>query len=138
MTAPTSGFDKDARGPARSPGGTAAARGAEIWAVARLSLRDGQLENFTRAAANCQERVSSTDTGTLRYEIHLSDDASEAVFVEGYRDVDALAEHNANLADLLPAMLGTGSLTAELFGHFSDEFRVSWAGESVRFFAPLP
>ncbi|MFR9727781.1 putative quinol monooxygenase [Saccharopolyspora sp. MS10] len=107
--------------------------GGEVWAVARVKLHEGKLEDFKRAAARCQERTRAEDTGTLRYEIYLNADESECVLIEGYRDVDALIEHNANLGDLLPAMLGTGSVSAELLGHFSDEFKQRWQGEPVRF-----
>ncbi|GAB3444216.1 putative quinol monooxygenase [Actinophytocola sediminis] len=137
MTTATGGLDGGAEGAAQPRDDPAAGREAEVWAVARLRLHEDKLDEFTRAAAKCLERVSTADTGTLRYEIHLSADESECVFIEGYRDVNALAEHNANLADLLPTMLGTGSLSAELFGRFSDEFKKSWAHEPVRFFAPL-
>ncbi|GAB2648134.1 hypothetical protein GCM10027271_02140 [Saccharopolyspora gloriosae] len=123
-------------GPVR-PMTRAAESGTEVWAVARLKPHEGKLEEFKRAAAKCREATRTRDTGTLRYEIHLSADESECVFIEGYRDVDALLEHNANIGALLPAMLSTGSVSAELFGHFSDEFKTRWQGDPVQFFAPL-
>lgn len=46
------------------------------------------------------EIARAKDTGTLQYEIYFSDDQSECIVLERYRDSGALAEHAANLGEL--------------------------------------
>jgi quinol monooxygenase YgiN len=49
------------------------------------------------------ETARSKDTGTLEYDVFLSDDQSEGVVHERYRDSDALLQHSANLGELMAA-----------------------------------
>ena len=46
------------------------------------------------------EIVRAKDTGTLQCEIYFSDDQSECIVLERYRDSEALLEHAANLGEL--------------------------------------
>jgi quinol monooxygenase YgiN len=45
------------------------------------------------------EIVRAKDTGTLQYEIYFSDDQSECIVLERYRDSQALIEHARTLAN---------------------------------------
>jgi hypothetical protein len=96
----------------------------------------GKLEEFKRLSAQCMEIVRSKDTGTLQYEIYLNDDQSECIVLERYRDSEALIEHLANLGDLGPAILATGSVSGELLGEPRGELRASLADSPVRLFTP--
>jgi len=56
------------------------------------------------------------DTGTLQYEIYLSDDESECIVLERYRDSDALIDHLEHIGGLMEPIIATGSVSGELLG----------------------
>jgi quinol monooxygenase YgiN len=60
---------------------------------ARLKIRDGQLEEFKRQAADMMRQTREKDTGTLAYDWFLSNDGTECEVREAYVDPDALVEH---------------------------------------------
>ena len=70
---------------------------SELRAIARLKIHHGKLEEFKRLAVKCMESVRTRDSGTLQYDWFFSDDHSECVVHERYRDSAALLEHGANL-----------------------------------------
>ena len=70
---------------------------SELHAIARLKIHHGKLEEFKRLAVKCMESVRTRDSGTLQYDWFFSDDHSECVVHERYRDSAALLEHGANL-----------------------------------------
>src|SRR5262249_4834945 len=72
------------------------------------------------------EIVRAKDTGTLQYEIYFSEDQSECIVLERYRDSEALLEHAANLGELGAAILAMGLVSSELLGEPSAELRASW------------
>ena len=82
------------------------------------------------------EIVRTKDTGTLQYEIYLSEDQSECIVLERYRNSEALIEHGTHLGDLAEAILATGSVSGELLGEPSAELRAKLADGVVRLFAP--
>ena len=57
--------------------------------MARLKIRDGELEGFKREAAEMMRLTRDKDTKTLRYDWFLSDDGIECEVREGYVDADA-------------------------------------------------
>jgi len=67
--------------------------------VARLKVRDGELEGFKRQAAEMMRQAREKDTRTLRYDWFLSNDGTECEVREGYVDADALIEHGQNVAE---------------------------------------
>lgn len=110
----------------------------ELQGITRVRFHAGQLEEFKRLAGQCLDVIRAKDSGTLQYDVHINDDQTECVFIERFRDSDALLEHNANLGDLLGEMLSTGTVvSAELFGNPSDELRERFAGAPVGYFTPL-
>ena len=110
---------------------------SELVGVARFSFRGGDVEAFKRLSAEAMEIVRAKDSGTLQYDIHLSDDESAAVVIERYRDSDALTEHVANLGDLLGKLMATGKVEGEVLGHVSPELRAQLTANSVRVFNPF-
>jgi quinol monooxygenase YgiN len=109
----------------------------ELQGVGWIKLHEGKLEEFKRLTAQCVEIVRTKDTGTLQFEVYLSDDQSEAIVLERYRDSEALLEHGANLGELGPAVLATGSATSGLLGEPSPDLRATLAGAPVRLFTPF-
>ena len=95
------------------------------------------MEEFKRLSQQCMDVVRARDTGTLQYDIFLSEDESECTVVERYRDSQALVEHMANPADLGQAILATGTVRGELLGEPSPELAAGLAEGPVRLFRPL-
>ena len=110
---------------------------SELQGIGRFKFQDGKLEEFRRLSAQAMEIVRAKDTGTLQYEIYFSDDQSECVVLERYRDSEALIEHGANLGELGQAILATGLVSSELLGEPSAELKAMLAGGPVRLFTPF-
>ena len=110
---------------------------SELQGIGRFKFDQvGKLEEFKRLSAQVIEIVRAKDTGTLQYEIYFSDDQSEAIVLERYRDSEALIEHAAHLGDLGAAIFATGWVSGELLGEPSAELRARMAGGEVRLFTP--
>ena len=109
----------------------------ELQGIARFRFHEGKVEDFKRLSAECMEIVRTKDTGTLQYEIYFSDDQSECIVLERYRDSEALIEHAANLGGLGEAILATGLVSSELLGEPSAELRAKLAGGPARLFTPF-
>ena len=58
--------------------------------MARLKVRDGELDGFKQQAAEMMRQTREKDTKTVRYDWFLSDDGTECEVREGYLDADAL------------------------------------------------
>ena len=110
---------------------------SELQGIARFKFHEGKLEEFKRLSAQCMEIVRARDTGTLQYEIYFSDDQSECIVLERYRDSEALIEHTAHLGEIGEAILATGSVSGELLGEPSAELRAQLADSPVRLFTPF-
>ena len=67
--------------------------------MARVKIRDGELDGFKQQAAEMMRQAREKDTKTLRYDWFLSDDGTECEVREGYVDADALIEHAQNVAE---------------------------------------
>ena len=107
---------------------------SELQGIARFKFHEGKLEDFKRLAAQCMEIVRTKDTGTLQYDIYFSDDQSECIVLERYRDSEALIEHAVHLGDLNEAIVATGFVSGELLGEPSAELRAKMAYGEVRLF----
>jgi quinol monooxygenase YgiN len=107
---------------------------SELQGVARIQLHEGKLEDFRRVADQCMEIVRGQDTGTLQYEVYLSEDLSESIVLERYRDSEALMEHARHLGALNEAIVATGSVSGALLGEPSGELRALMAGGDVGVF----
>ena len=107
---------------------------SELLGIARFKFHEGKLEEFKRLAAQCMEIVRTKDTGTLQYDVYFTDDQSECIVHERYRDSEALIEHAAHLGDLNEAILATGFVSGALLGEPSAELRAKMAGSAVGLF----
>jgi quinol monooxygenase YgiN len=67
--------------------------------MARLKVRDGELDGFKQQAAEMMRQTREKDTKTLRYDWFLSDDGTECEVREGYVNADALIEHAHHVAE---------------------------------------
>jgi quinol monooxygenase YgiN len=108
----------------------------EILGIGRLTIRDGQLDEFKRLASLCMQVARTKDTGTLQYDLYFNADQTECVVVERYRDVRALLEHQQNMAGLMPALAKTCTLASDAFGTATPELMKALEGSPVRLFSP--
>ena len=67
--------------------------------MARLKIREGELDGFRQQAAEMMRQTRERDAKTLRYDWFLRDDGTECEVREGYVDADALIEHAHNVAE---------------------------------------
>jgi quinol monooxygenase YgiN len=107
---------------------------SELQGIARIKLHEGKLVEFERLTARCMEVVRANDTGTLQYDVYLSDDQSECIVLERYRDSEALIEHATHLGDLNQAIIATGAVSGALLGEPSAELKAMMADSGVRLF----
>ena len=110
---------------------------SELQGIGWFKFHEGELEEFKRLSVECMEIVRAKDAGTLQYEIYFSNDQSEAIVLERYKDSQALIEHAANLGELAEAILATGLASTELLGEPSADLRAKLAGCPVRLLTPF-
>ena len=109
----------------------------ELQAIVRFRFHDGDVEEFKRLSAQCMEIVRTQDTGTLQYDTYFNDDETECIVIERFRDADALIQHGENLADLMEAIIATGSVCGELLGELSADLRSRFSDDGpVQLFTP--
>jgi len=72
--------------------------------IVRFKIRPGQLEGFKAQAAEVMRLVRERDTGTLRYDWFVDEDALEGEIHEVYADERALMQHGQNIAPAREAM----------------------------------
>ena len=99
--------------------GLATTEGGRFEATARLRIRAGVLEEFTRQAAELLHRMEETDDPPLRYDWFLSDDGAVCEVHEAYVDADALLGHQRALAEA----------KATLFREFVESHTMTFYGE---------
>jgi quinol monooxygenase YgiN len=110
---------------------------SELQGIGRFKFQEGKLEQFKHLSAQAMEIARAKDTGTLQYEVYFSDDESEAIVLERYRDSEALIEHATNLGEIGQAIPATGLVSSELLGEPSAELRAKLADAPVRLFTPF-
>jgi quinol monooxygenase YgiN len=106
----------------------------ELYSTARFKIHPGKIEEFKRLSALCMESARSKDTGTLEYDVFLSDDQSEGIVHERYRDSDGLLQHIANLGELMAAIMKVASFEGEICGTPSPALLKGLQGTGVRVF----
>jgi quinol monooxygenase YgiN len=106
----------------------------ELYSTARFKIHPGQVDEFKRLSALCMESARSKDTGTLEYDVFLSDDQTEGVVHERYRDSESLLQHLANLGELMPAIMKVATFTGEICGTPNPALAKAFEGTVVRVF----
>jgi quinol monooxygenase YgiN len=110
---------------------------SEMQGIARIKIHEGKLEEFERLAAKCMEVVRTKDPGTLQYEMYMSEDRTECLVFERYRDSEAGLEHSKNVKELMEPLLKVCSITGEVCGTPSPELRKSLESQGVRIYEPF-
>ena len=87
--------------------------------MARLTVREGELDGFKQQAAEMMRLTRERDTRTLRYDWFLSDEGTECEVRESYVEADGLLEHARNVDDA----------RAKMFRDFADDHVMTIYGE---------
>jgi quinol monooxygenase YgiN len=91
--------------------------------IVEMAIKPGRLEDFKAAAAALYE-LSSSETGTLRYDWYISEDGTRQVTVEQFADSAAFVAHNGHVASAVPPLLESADVTgAQVLGDVDDEAR---------------
>ncbi len=86
---------------------------------AHMTVRPGQLEGFTKQAAELIRITREKDTRTLRYDWFLSSDGTECEVREAYTSPEGLIEHNGHILEA----------RARLFEDYADNHFMTVYGE---------
>ena len=111
---------------------------SELLGIGRIDFRGGDVEEYKRLSAKALEIVQAKEPGTLQYDVFFNADQTECVFVERFRDSQALIDHAANMAEISPAVIATGTFVhGELLGEPSAELKEKLVGgELPHLFTP--
>ena len=107
---------------------------SELQAIVRFRFHAGKVEEFKRLSAECLEIVRAKVAGSLQYDTYFSQDESEAIVLERFRDSDALILHGQNMAPLMESIMATASVSGELLGDLSEALRAQMDGSPVGLF----
>ncbi len=109
---------------------------SELLGIARFRFHPGKAEEYKRLCAEAMDIVRAREPGTLEYSIYLNEDESEAVAIERFASSEALLEHGANMAEISPLVLATGTVEGELLGEPSEALRAMLTGPEPELFTP--
>jgi quinol monooxygenase YgiN len=109
----------------------------EIQGIARLKIHDGKLEEFKWVASQCMQVARMNDTGTLQYELYFSEDQTECLVLERYRDVQSLLQHQNNMGKLMDGLFKTCTGSGVVCGKATPELIKALEGSPVRLFSPF-
>lgn len=111
---------------------------SEIIGIGRVVFNEGGYEVYKRLVEGELELVRKTEPGTLALDIYVNADQSEAVYVERYRDSQALMDHFKNVAEFMAPVLATGTFSGVILGDASLELAEAIGeGGPVKLFRPL-
>lgn len=110
---------------------------SRIQSVARFKIHPGKTEEFKRLSANCMELARAKDPGTIRYDIFMNDDETEAVVYEEYESSQAAVKHFENMGENADAIFAIVDMDGETWGEPSGELRKGLAEHGVRILKPL-
>lgn len=106
-------------------------------AMVRLRIHPGKTGAFKRIAEESVRLTRERDTGTVRYDIFLNDDETEAVVYEEFVSPAARLEHLANMGDNVAAMLAVVDMRAEVWANADPALPASVEGLDVTFLTPF-
>lgn len=86
---------------------------------AKMTVRQGKLEEFKRQAAEIIRQTKEKDTKTLRYDWFLHSDQTKCEVHEVYESSEGLIEHRMHIGEALN----------KLFNEFADDHAVTIYGD---------
>lgn len=105
-------------------------------AVVRFAIHEAEAKAFERIAGEMIRLTREKDTGTVRFDIFLNDDGTEAVFYEEFVSPEARLEHLQNMGEYVAAMLAIGTMRADVWANPDPALRASVEGFDVTFYTP--
>ncbi len=108
----------------------------ELLGIARFRFHPGKVEEYKRLSAQAMDIVRAKERDTLEYAIYFNEDESEAVVIERFASSEALIEHGANMSEISPQVLATGTVEGELLGEPNDDLRAKLTGPEPQLFTP--
>jgi quinol monooxygenase YgiN len=109
---------------------------SRIQSIARFKIHPGKTEEFKALSADCMRLAREKDTGTIRYDIFLNDDETEAVVYEEYESSEAAMKHFENMGDNAAAIFAIVDMEGETWGEPSGEHRKGLEQYGVRILKP--
>jgi quinol monooxygenase YgiN len=111
---------------------------SEIIGIGRVVFNEGGFEEYERLVERELELVRKTEPGTLALDVFINADRSEAVYIERYRDSQALMDHFKNVSDFMAPVLATGIFKGVILGDASEDLTAAIGeGGPVELFRPL-
>ncbi len=109
---------------------------SRIQSIARSKIHPGKTEEFKRLSATCMELARAKDPGTIRYDIFMNDDETEAVVYEEYESSEAAVKHFENMGDNAGAIFKIVDMEGETWGEPSGDLRKGLEEHGVRILRP--
>lgn len=106
-------------------------------AVVRFAIHPGKRDEFKRIAEDMIRLTREKDTNTIRLDIFVNNDGSEAVFYEEFTSAEGRLEHLENMGGNVAAMLAIGDMRADVWTHADPALRASVEGYDVTFYTPF-
>lgn len=109
----------------------------KIQAVARFKIHSGKTDEFKRLSQNCMNLAREKDPGTIRYDVFLNDDETEAVVYEEYESPEAHMAHFKNMGENASAIFKIVDMEGELWGEPSPELKAGVEEHGVKVYKPF-
>jgi len=109
----------------------------KIQAVARFKIKPGKTDEFKRLSEKCMELAREKDPGTIRYDIFLNDEETEAVVYEEYESPEAHLKHFENMGENAAAIFEIVDMEGELWGNPSPDLRAGVEEHGVKVYTPF-
>ena len=109
----------------------------QIEITAHFKIHAGQLDAFKTLAKKCLDLTRNKDRGTLQYDWSITDDGTECMVLEEYKDSASVVQHIGNLGDTLGALMGLADLKLTIHGDPSPELMKGAEGLDVTYYKHL-
>ncbi|NGP16495.1 putative quinol monooxygenase [Devosia aurantiaca] len=110
---------------------------ARVQSIARFKIHPGKTEEFKRLSANCMALAKANDTGTIRYDIFMNDDETEALVYEEFESSEAALIHFGNMGENAAAIFNIVDMEGETWGEPTGEHRKSLEEHGVKGLKPF-
>ena len=109
-----------------------------ITLIVEFDMRPGRQEDFRAAVDALRGAVAEQEPGTLTYDWWLSEDGSQGLAVELFRDSGALVTHMGDHAPLVADLLDAASVVSlKVLGEPTGEGRAAIEAAATAFYSPL-
>ncbi len=100
-----------------------------------FKIPQGKLELFKQFAAESIRLTSERDTGTLKQDWFISNDQTEGIICEEYKNSEAVLEHMVNMSELRELSSNFSWDHANVYGDPSPELLEATKGADIRVYS---